>query len=71
MNFETLFNKVISEAMQDADELIPSHELPSAKIITDRIEKLESALYDILAAHVNDNIRPRAFYIAAKTLDTL
>lgn len=33
-----------------------------------RIKELEGALQDILAAHANDNIRPKAFYIASSAL---
>lgn len=33
-----------------------------------RIERLEAALCDILAAHANDTTRPKAFYIASAAL---
>lgn len=34
-----------------------------------RIEKLENALQEILSVHANDNIRPKAFYIASDALE--
>lgn len=68
MNLQELLNGVIAEAIADDRELIPTDKLPSALIIAARIEELESALQDILGAHANDNIRPKAFYIASKAL---
>lgn len=34
-----------------------------------RVEELENALQEILSVHANDNIRPKAFYIASNALD--
>lgn len=44
MNLELLFDSVIAEAIADKQESIPTLELPSVKIIVDRIAELEDAL---------------------------
>ena len=50
MDFEKLFNNVIAEAIADKKELIPTHELPSAKIIVENYNTLLDALQQMVNA---------------------
>lgn len=34
-----------------------------------KIRSLREALQDVMAAHANDNVRPKAFYIAANAFN--
>lgn len=50
MNLKDTLESLIAQAMEDEQELIPTHELPAAKAIAERIEELEKALQNLIWA---------------------
>lgn len=50
MNLKDTLESLIVQAMADEQELIPTHELPAAKVIAQRIEALEKALQKLISA---------------------
>lgn len=48
MNLKDTLESLIAQTMADEQELIPTHELPAAKVIAQRIEALEKALQELI-----------------------